>query len=253
MRRGYARSCSPRKTGIVIGEWHSVLAMVPTAGHHGLLRLHSVLAVPQLATTDGLLRLHPSEGLRRPPKMTDIRRVGPCRRTVSTSTSCSSCCRWFCPSAPIGIFLHAFACPLFVICPSPSPPMPIACFLRALRMPLLVMPQDTEMLGPECTSREAAALFHRCTGNMPSLAHLHPSNMRDELSFDEVVIPPLTPPSPPPPTHRADAASATCSHHPSSLVSHRAVTPPLSHRCGCAHVLTPPLTPTHPPPPSSSS
>ena len=52
---------------------------------------------------------------------------------------------------------------------------------------LLVMLQDTEMLGPECTSREAAALFHRCTGNMPSLAHLHPANMRDELSFDELV------------------------------------------------------------------
>ena len=109
-------------------------------------------------------------------------------------------------------------------------------------MPLLVMPQDTEMLGPECTSREAAALFHRCTGNMPSLAHLHPSNMRDELSFDEVIIPPR-----PLPTHWADAASATCSHHPASLISHRGapiwlIPPPLRLRPWMAY--TPSLPPT---------
>ena len=113
------------------------------------------------------------------------------------------------------------------------------------------MLQDAEMLGPECTSREAAALFHRCTGNMPSLAHLHPSNMRDELSFDEVIIPPR----PPHPlggrclghvlSSPRLAHLAPC-FHPSSLALLR-VRPyglyPL--HCGCAHgwLIPPPSLP----------
>lgn len=52
---------------------------------------------------------------------------------------------------------------------------------------LLVMLQDTELLGPDCTSSQAAGLFHRVTGDKPTMSSLHPINCRDEVAFDELV------------------------------------------------------------------
>ena len=257
MRRGYARSCSPRKTGIVIGEWHSVLAMVPTAGHHGLLRLHSVLAVPQLATTDGLLRLHPSEGLRRPPKPTDMRRVAPCRRTASTSTSCSLCCRWFCPSPSSSIGIMHSACPRIH-----SHCMLRACSLHAFafaRMPLLRHAAGRRDARPRVHEPRGGRALpplhgqHAVARAPPPLQHARRALVR---RGDHT-----PPPSPHPLGGRCLGhvlSSPRLAHlapcfHPSALALLR-VRPyglyPL--HCGCAHGwLIPP--PSHPPPRSSSS
>ena len=49
------------------------------------------------------------------------------------------------------------------------------------------MAQDCDLLGPDCSPRELAALFHRVTGDKPTMHQLHPINMRDELTFDELV------------------------------------------------------------------